>query len=205
MDKMEGILEQIQQSLATNGETSHGARLNGSENSSPWTPFVPRYVKLDFPRFDGTDVLHFIFKAEQFFDLHPTPEEQKIPMASLHLDREVVPWFQMMQRNNPFLSWQMFLHALEMEFGPTPFESPRAAMYRINQQGSVQDYYLQFTALANRSHGVSPNAVLECFMGGLKPEIKREVLAQNPMSLVRAVSLAKLFEEKYIYKPKQQY
>ncbi|KAJ1377256.1 hypothetical protein SESBI_49085 [Sesbania bispinosa] len=40
---------------------------------------------------------------------------------------------------------------------------------------------------------------------GLKPEIKRDVIAQSPLSLLKAVSLAKLYEEKYTYKPKPTY
>jgi len=31
-------------------------------------PFQARNVKLDFPRFNGSEVLQWIFKAEQLFD-----------------------------------------------------------------------------------------------------------------------------------------
>lgn len=70
------------------------------------------------------------------------------------------------------------------------------------QTGSVQDYYVQFTALANRVQGVTTEALLDCFIGGLKTEIRRDVVAQSPTTSMRYVSLAKLYEEKYSYKPK---
>lgn len=35
-------------------------------------PFQVRNVKLDFPCFDGTEVLQWIFKAEQFFNYYRT-------------------------------------------------------------------------------------------------------------------------------------
>lgn len=107
-------------------------------------------IKLDFPRFDGTDVLQWIFKAEKLFDYYNTPDEHRLAIAAVHLEKEVVPWFQMMTRNNPFQSWVGFTRALELEFGPSPYESPRATLFKLTQTHSVNDYYMEFTALANR-------------------------------------------------------
>ena len=101
-----------------------------------------RGLKLDFPRFDGTNVLHWIFQSEQFFELYQVPEDQKVVVAGVHFEPNVLPWFQMVKRNNPLLSWQWFARALEMEFGPSPYDSPRVAMYKLFQQGSVQEYHL---------------------------------------------------------------
>lgn len=56
---------------------------------------------------------------------------------------------------------------------------------------------MEFTSLANRVSGLSADALLDCFLSGLKADIRREVIAQGPISLLKAVSLAKLFEEKY--------
>ncbi|KAJ1411038.1 Aspartic peptidase domain superfamily [Sesbania bispinosa] len=138
-------------------------------------PFQVRNVKIDFPRFDGSEVLSWIFKAEQFFEFYDTPNDHRLTIAAVHLDKEVVPWFQMITRMQPFQSWKHFTKALELEFGPSQFECP------------------------------SPDALLDCFISGLKPEIKRDVIAQSPLSLLKAVSLAKLYEEKYTYKPKPTY
>nr|KYP73406.1 hypothetical protein KK1_006031 [Cajanus cajan] len=173
----------------------------------PWTkqPFQVRNVKIDFPRFDGSDVLSWIFKAEQFFDFYDTPDEHRLTIAAVHLDKEVVPWFQMITRLQPFQSWRHFTKALELEFGPSPFECPRSTLFKLTQSASVNEYYMEFISLANRVCGLSTDALLDCFISGLKPEIKRDVLTQSPLSLLKAVSLAKLFEEKYPTKPKFPY
>ncbi|MCI80545.1 hypothetical protein A2U01_0101816, partial [Trifolium medium] len=47
-------------------------------------------------------------------------------ISSVHLDHDVVPWFQMIQRSHPFRSWQEFTRALEMDFGPSAYDCPRA-------------------------------------------------------------------------------
>jgi hypothetical protein len=180
-------------------ESSHG----GSNSSKP--AFQVRSVKLDFPRFDGKNVMNWIFKAEQFFNYHNTPDADRLIIASVHLDHDVVPWYQMLQRTQPFRSWQDFTRALELDFGPSAYDCPRAALFKLNQGGSVSEYYREFTALANRVYGVSTEAFLDCFISGLQADVRRDVLALSPANLPKAFALAKLFEEKYSNPSKPKY
>jgi hypothetical protein len=161
-------------------------------------------VKLEFPRFDGSNVHEWIFRAEQFFDYYETPDPDRLTIASVHLDKDVVPWFQMVQRTNPFQSWIDFTHALELDFGPSIYECPRATLFKLTQTGTVAEYYLKFTSLANRVYGLSNDAMIDCFISGLTDEIRRDVLIYTPTSIVKAVSLAKLYEEKYTTNTKPQ-
>ena len=108
----------------------------------------------------------------------------------------------MTNRSIPLQSWIEFTRALELEFGSSPSKCTRSQLFKLSQVGSVHDYYTQFTALANRVQGVTSEALIDCFVGGLKPDIQRDVIAQSPATLLRCVSLAKLFEEKYL--PKQK-
>ena len=61
----------------------------------------------------------------------------------------------------------------------------------------MADYYASFTELANQSYGLDDSIVLGCFISGLIPELKREVISQAPHSLLQTMSFAKLFEEKF--------
>ena len=58
------------------------------------------------------------------------------------------------------------------------------------------EYYNEFLLLANRSQGLTEAALLDCFISGLKDPIRRDVLAQSPCIVLKAVSLARLFDEK---------
>jgi len=156
-----------------------------------------RNIKLEFPRFNGKNVLEWIFRAKQFFDYYGTPDSDPLTITSVHLDKEVVPWFQMMQRSHPFHSWVEFTRTLELDFGPSIYECPRATLFKLSQTGIVADYYLQFTSLANRVYGLSNDALIDCFINGLILEIKREVMIHSPISIFKVVSLAKVYEEKY--------
>ena len=120
------------------------------------------------------------FVLSNFFYYYQTPDIERLIIASIHMDKEVVPWFQMMQCTNPFNSWQVLTWALEMEFGPSMFDCPRASLFNLFQFGSVNTYYLEFMSLANRVDGLSPKAILGCFISGLQLDICREVTNKTP-------------------------
>jgi len=63
---------------------------------------------MDFPRFDGSDVFQWIFKTEQFFNYYKIPDDQRLIIAAVHLDKKVVPLYQMLTRKNSFHSWIVF-------------------------------------------------------------------------------------------------
>jgi hypothetical protein len=56
---------------------------------------------------------------------------------------------------------------------------------------------MEFTALANRSTGLTPEALLDYFISGLNKDLRREVISQNPTTMVQAVAVAHLFEDKF--------
>ena len=60
-------------------------------------------------------------------------------------------------------------------------------------------------ALANKVYGISPRALCVYLINGLQIDIPREVLVQNPNSLLEVASLTKPFEEKYITTFKSTY
>ena len=134
------------------------------------------HVKLDIPRFDGRDPLGWIFKITQLFDYQNTPEEERITVASFYLDGAALSWYQWMFRNGFITSWTGFLQALESRFAPTFYEDPKGALFKLAQRGTVNDYLTEFERLANRVIGLPPPFMLSCFISGLSPEIRREVL-----------------------------
>ncbi|WVZ21224.1 hypothetical protein V8G54_008546 [Vigna mungo] len=201
-------MEQIQASLTL--LLQNDSHLHGSTSTKTSSPVnstnvaLPiRDILLGFPHFDGTTpVLEWIFKVENFFNYYNTLEDSRVDIATMHFDKEVVPWFQMLHKMVIVNTWSALTQALESQFGPSPFDCPMAKLFKLQQGGSVSDYYVKFMSLANRSVGLTDEALLNCFLSGLHVEIKRYVLALSPPTLLRAVALAKLFEERYIPAPK---
>ncbi|XP_027905965.1 uncharacterized protein LOC114165577 [Vigna unguiculata] len=208
-DKLEATMNQllanqrIFQEEMTNRMTNLEAQVLSRHNNGPESsnnrilPFSRTTVKLDIPRFDGSNPLSWIFQITQYFDLHNIPEEQRLQIASFSMEGEALNWFQWMHANNQLTSWATFIHCLEIRFVPSHYEDPKGALFKLCQTTNVREYQAQFESLANRIVGLPPPFFLSCFVSGLKPEIRREVQAFQPISLSQAISLAKLQEDKF--------
>lgn len=101
-----------------------------------------------------------------------------------------------MHRNNLLPTWQEFLKALLVRFGPSEYRDIQGELAKLTQTTSVADYQSRFEALANQTTGVPESFLQSCFESGLRNDIRREVRALQPHSLMQAVNLAKLMEDK---------
>lgn len=93
LDELSSTLAQIlqnqqgfQNNIANLTAELHGLRTCIGPPGFPFqphkiTPFLNTPIKLDIPRFDGTDPLGWIFKINQFFYFHSTPEDQRLRIA----------------------------------------------------------------------------------------------------------------------------
>jgi len=138
-----------------------------------------------------------LYKAEKFFTLYNTPDEQKVAIASIYFGGKVLPWFQLLEKTRQVPDWLSLSTAIQIQFGPSQFDNPRTDLLKLKQSSTMADYYASFTELANQSNGLDDSVLLDCFIGGLIPKLKHEVISRAPHSLLRAVSFAKLFEEKF--------
>lgn len=92
--------------------------------------------------------------------------------------------------------WSGFLQALEARFAPSQYDDPKGMMFKLTERGTINDYLSQFETLANHIIGLPPPFLLICFLSSLAPNIRREVQALQPLTMVQASMLARLQEEK---------
>ena len=101
---------------------------------------IPKTVKLEFPRFRGENPLGWIYKANQFFQLYGTPPNQKILLASYHMEDEALIWFQDAKEAGLFTSWETFVKSLHVRFGTIAYDDPMESLTRLRQVGLVVHY-----------------------------------------------------------------
>jgi len=124
-----------------------------------------------------------------------------VTITSIHFEGKVLSWFQLLEKAHQVADWPSLSTAIQIQFGPSQFDNPRSNLFKLKQSSIVADYYASFTELANQSYGLDDSIVLGCFISGLIPELKREVISQAPHSLLQTMSFAKLFEEKFHHHP----
>ena len=104
-------------------------------------------------------------------------------MASYHLDGEALIWFLDVEQAGGFTSWDVFIRALQTQFGVTAYDDPMEALTRLQQVSSVVAYKGNFEILSNRIMGLSESHKMSCFLSGLKDEIRLPIRMLVPKSL----------------------
>ena len=169
------------------GEGSRGTQQGGLQT---------RFSRLDFPRFNGENPTGWIYKAEQFFHYKKTEANEKVLLASFHLQDDALEWYQWFEQSQPNVQWEEFTQALCIRFGPSDYEDFDEALAKLQQTGTVREYQTQFERLAARVRQWPQRALVGSYVGGLKEEIRAEVKLFRPTILLHAASLARLLEEK---------
>jgi len=136
------------------------------------------------------------FKWNIFFYYYGVPNHHRLKIASVHFDGPVVPWFQRLQKSGKLTSWQVLTKSLECTYGPSAIDCQKYSLFRLTQEGTMPQFFYHFTALANRVLGVPEDILLDNFVSGLNKELQAEIIPWHPEDLGKAVSLARLFEEK---------
>ncbi|KAH9650428.1 hypothetical protein KPL70_026388 [Citrus sinensis] len=126
-------------------------------------------------------------------------EDQKVVLASFHLEGEANQWWQWLRRSyqeeGRVVTWEIFMEELWARFGPTDCEDFDEALSRVEQTDSLREYQKEFERLGNRVHGWSQKALVGTFMGGLKPEIAEDIRMFRPRTLKEAISLARMKDD----------
>lgn len=111
------------------GESSHDGggswwlNYRGPRDSTEsYGAVIPRVTKLDFPRFNGSeDPKSWICRVEQFFEFQKIAEEEKVPLATYHLEGEAQLWYQILKEEGE-VTWLTLKEGLNSRYGPTEFD-----------------------------------------------------------------------------------
>ncbi|KAK3025591.1 hypothetical protein RJ639_042630 [Escallonia herrerae] len=181
------------------GEASHNRRQrsdanNGGGGGSSGT-YLHKMVKLDFRKFNrNEDPTSWVCRADQFFDFHQTPNEEKLPLASFNLEGDAQVWYQLIKEDQGTISWPTFKEELHVGYGPTQFQDFFGNLTKLQQFGTVKEYQTQFERLLIRAGKLSQEQQVGCFISGLKENLKVDVQACRRTSLSSAIGLARLYE-----------
>ena len=70
---------------------------------------VPRAMRLELPKFNGTDPESWIFAIHEYFDLLDTTNEQRLKIVGFNLEGDAAEWLRWMSSNKLITSWDGFL------------------------------------------------------------------------------------------------
>jgi hypothetical protein len=153
----------------------------------------PRAMELEFPRFKGGDPTSWMFKAIKYFEYYQVHDASKVMHASYHLDDDALIWFQSCEHD--LGCWDNFARAIQLRFGPPSYDDPMELLIKLKHVNSIEEYKGLFESLSNRIRNLSSMHKLNCFMSGLKDEVRLAIKMQGPRTLGEAYALAKIQEQ----------
>ena len=134
---------------------------------------------------------------ERFFEFQKIAEEEKVPLATYHLQGEVQLWYQIIKEEEKEVTWPLLKEGLNSKYGPTEFDDFFGDLTRLKQIGSVREYQIQFEKLLSRVGKLNQPQQVTCFVGGLKESMRIDIQAMKPTTLSATIGLAWLYEVKY--------
>ncbi|KAE8676551.1 hypothetical protein F3Y22_tig00111584pilonHSYRG00153 [Hibiscus syriacus] len=135
---------------------------------------MQRMEVLEFPRFSGDVPTEWLNRVDQFFEFQEIAADQKVRLASFHLEGEANQWWQWFRKAFTDKQWSISWEA---------FEDEVRARYRPPDSEDFDE--------------VLSRALVGTFMGGLKPEVADGIRMFKPQSVKEEISLAKMKDDQF--------
>ncbi|XP_042016082.1 uncharacterized protein LOC121764058 [Salvia splendens] len=142
------------------------------------------------PTFDGTDALAWLARAEQYFLISNTASEKRVGVAMVALAGAALPWYQLLRKRVPDLSWARFARELMKRFGGNGALDEYEAFAAVRHTGSLAEYMAAFEARLAQVPDIACHQYLGFFMAALRPEVRLQMKAAKITSYEDAVELA---------------
>jgi hypothetical protein len=156
---------------------------------------VSRRPKFNFPSYEGeSDPLTWLNKCETYFRGMRTMDEEKVWIASLHLEGVAAEWYYALERDYGIISWVRFADFLHMRFGPPLRTNGLAELKDLHRTGSAEEYQRQFSLLLCRCDDLTPMQQVNLFTAGLGEPLRTDVELLAPSNLQSAMHLARAYE-----------
>ena len=106
IQRLEDTVNRLSEILLSTRESSNNhnngregfVRPQREENDSGRQIFSSKMVKLEFPKYSRADPTEWCNWVAQFFEFQDTTDNQKVSLASFHLEGEANQWWQWLRR-----------------------------------------------------------------------------------------------------------
>jgi hypothetical protein len=163
------------------------------KNSSHSHTFYPHHFQcdlrlpwVDLTKFYGSDPTGWVTQMEHYFSLYGIIDDlAKLQYGFLHIDQEHYQWWQWRKTSHQgYIAWTQFVTELYECFDMDT--NHLGHLKKLKQLGTVEDFIVSFERLAFRTEGMTNAFFQECFISGLKEEIRAHVLMARPLNWVEA-------------------
>jgi hypothetical protein len=174
---------------------THAGQCSGRTDLETRRNWMP---KIEFPRFDGSDVRIWLDKCFAYFQLYQIPSDFRVTAASLHMVDKASHWFQTYKHYPGNHTWEHFVLAIYREFEVNTHRIKIMELLNLKQTGTVEDYKNHVDQLVYHimlyDNSISETMLVSQFLLGLKEELRQPEEMHLPNTLFQAATLASVQE-----------
>lgn len=124
------------------------------------------------------DVTRFLFQLGLWFTLASIPIADQVTAACSCLGGAALDWA--ISVHDSIANFESFADLLKKEFGPpNPSRAARTELWACSQTSSLADYTSRFRAICLQVDNLSKEEQADRYLYGLKPLLRRELLARQ--------------------------
>jgi hypothetical protein len=141
---------------------------------------------VDVTKFDGSDPTGWVTQMEYYFSLYGiTDDLAKLRYGVLYLDQECWQWWKWRKTSyQGYIAWTQFVTEFYEHFDMDT--NHLGCLTNLKQSRTVEDFIDSFERMAFQIEDMTNAFFLECFISGLKEEIRAHVLMARPSMWVEA-------------------
>ena len=139
-NNIEALVDSIAQVGKERVDDGEGNSVSQPRSSGAGGSVQTRFSQIDFPHFSGEDPTRWIYKVEKLFRYQHTATNERVVLASFHLQDDALQWYWWFEKARPNITWEEFTQALCVCFGPTDYEDFDEALAKLQQTGTIREY-----------------------------------------------------------------
>lgn len=189
--------DQVQAEATAARQEAQAARQTALQTTMSNTPsFLKPLKPATFHGLYAEDTASWLFLCRQYFDACGMPSSQKVKFAAAFLRDNAATWWRMQvqhtdARGMELLTWEQFEQALQRQFErPNAKKVLRDRLFNLRQQRSVFEYVAKLREVTVQIPDLSEGEVLDKFIRGLKPAVRKELELRDPATLEEAIRMA---------------
>ena len=125
-------------------------------------------------KFDGKDLVKWILKMEQYFDLNNVQNTQNVWLATLYLEQNTFIWYRWLCSHKKITTWSIFTEEMIAHYEDTNSNTFFSQLINLKQKGSVVEQIEDFQKLNIRVADIPKEHRFGVFIWTLK-DIQHEV------------------------------
>ena len=109
----------------------------------------------------------WLCRAEQYFEFQRVEEDEKVCLASYHMEGDTQVWIQQKKVLRPQMEWNKLKAVLMLRFGTTPYEDDFGELCKLSKTSTIGEYQSCFERLLGKAGVLMDKLETTCFISGL--------------------------------------